>query len=528
MLCNELVNFHLLNINQFSYINPMKKFYFLLLAAFYAVVPVFAQFPAIQWQKTIGGSDNDYLTDLQQTSDGGYILGGHSSSNISGDKNENGIGCFDYWLVKLDSGGNLRWQKTIMGDLQQSIHLLQMAADGGYLLGGNVWCDTARTLADHDFGHQDCRIIKLNADGNTQWQKTIGDGRHNYLFSVYPTADSGCILHGNYQYKLSGFQNLDSMEDVGVECWIIKLDKAGRIQWQNSMEDKVIAAVQLTPDGGCILGGSARSDTTGEVSPKSSGYYNYWIAKLDAAGKMQWQHKINRKNWDYIITLQKTADGGYIAFGPSQSIMPFNPLTGNGSLFAEQDYWLFKLNADGELQWQNSLGLAKYSGQPTFQLTSNGRYFVQGYYTSFLLRSGDGPQNYYTWVAKLDTAGSRQWQHYEDVRYNRSSLFPSADGGYLFADIQDWRFACEDTSVLKNMDYKIAKFNSVGKEEWRKSFGGDSSDLLQCIRLTSDGGYLLGGCSRSNISGNKTENCLGEYDYWVVKLAPDDSLTRHR
>src|SRR4029078_6947398 len=90
----------------------------------------------IQWSKTIGGSSFDVLNTLQQTTDGGYILGGSSNSNISGEKTENSRGSYDYWVVKLDNLGNILWNKTIGAGAEDYLNSIQQTTDGGYILGG--------------------------------------------------------------------------------------------------------------------------------------------------------------------------------------------------------------------------------------------------------------------------------------------------------------------------------------------------------------------------------------------------------
>src|SRR5688572_17067739 len=92
--------------------------------------------PAIEWQNTIGGSAGDYLHAVQQTTDGGYILGGVSNSGISGDKTEICNGSGDYWMVKTDANGNIQWQNTIGGSGHDQLHAIQQTSDGGYVLGG--------------------------------------------------------------------------------------------------------------------------------------------------------------------------------------------------------------------------------------------------------------------------------------------------------------------------------------------------------------------------------------------------------
>ena len=98
----------------------------------------------IEWDKTIGGNDVDYLRSLQQTNDGGYILGGSSGSSISGEKTQNNrCGCYpvwwyyDYWIVKLNSTGKIQWDKTIGGSAGDEFTSLQQTNDGGYILGGS-------------------------------------------------------------------------------------------------------------------------------------------------------------------------------------------------------------------------------------------------------------------------------------------------------------------------------------------------------------------------------------------------------
>ena len=90
----------------------------------------------VQWQRTFGGTDVDEILALQQTKDGGYILTGNSVSYPSGDKAEN-KGVFDYWVIKLNSFGSMEWQKAIGGDSYEFCNSVQQTKDGGYLIGGS-------------------------------------------------------------------------------------------------------------------------------------------------------------------------------------------------------------------------------------------------------------------------------------------------------------------------------------------------------------------------------------------------------
>ena len=114
----------------------------LLTSAFCPLTSFSQTAPPIQWQNTIGGEGMDDLRSVQQTNDGGYILGGSSYSNISGDKTENNTDTIapytnDYWIVKTDSAGNIQWQNTIGGSDDDALRFIQQTADGGYILGGS-------------------------------------------------------------------------------------------------------------------------------------------------------------------------------------------------------------------------------------------------------------------------------------------------------------------------------------------------------------------------------------------------------
>ncbi|MBK8415879.1 MAG: hypothetical protein IPL22_16100 [Bacteroidetes bacterium] len=131
----------------------MKKYLLILFSSF--LLPVFSNAQVIEWQNTIGGESRDLLRSITQTADGGYILGGYSASDISGDKNENNNGLIDYWIVKIDSVGNIQWQNTIGGNGYDYLESIAQSADGGYILGGTsistISGDKTENCMDEDY-----------------------------------------------------------------------------------------------------------------------------------------------------------------------------------------------------------------------------------------------------------------------------------------------------------------------------------------------------------------------------------------
>src|SRR5690606_19328289 len=119
-----------------------------------------------------------------KTPDGGYVLGGISSSNISGEKAENSKGGADFWIVKTDSQGNILWQKTIGGEAGDTLQNITAATGGGYLLGGTSISGATGDKTEDNRGYSDYWVVKIDDFGNIQWDKTIGGDLADQLFDV--------------------------------------------------------------------------------------------------------------------------------------------------------------------------------------------------------------------------------------------------------------------------------------------------------------------------------------------------------
>jgi hypothetical protein len=417
-----------------------------------------------QWDKTYGGDISDYGTSIQQTKDGGYILGGYSFSGVSGDKTESSRGSFDYWVVKLDAAGNKVWDKTIGGDGYDGLSSLQQTKDGGYILGGRSDSGINGDKTESSRGEADFWVVKLDAAGNKVWDKTIGGKYYEDLISLKQTKDGGYILGGRSSSGISGEKTENSRGDA--DFWVVKLDWAGNKVWDKTFggsETDVLIALQQTQDGGYILGGYSFSGVSGDKTESSRGSFDYWVVKLDAAGNKQWDKTYGGAFTDYGTSLLQTQDGGYMLGGYS-----FSSISGDKT--------------------ESSRGNADY------------------------------------WVVKLDTAGNKQW----DKTYggNESdhftSLWQTQDGGYILGGHSSSGISGEKTEPGKGgSDYWVVRLDAAGNKQWDKTYGGNNIDYCAALQQTQDGGYMLGGYSISDKSGDKTEDSRGNADFWVVKLAAE-------
>jgi hypothetical protein len=268
----------------------------------------FGQKVVIDWQKTLGGSSPDHATSIQQTTDGGYIVAGYSSSDdgdVTGDN-----GSYDSWVVKLDAVGNITWQKSLGGSGDDRAYSIQQTANGGYIVVG--WSDSNDGDVIGNNGDFDYWVVKLDAVGNITWQKSLGGSGLDRAWSIQQTTDGGYIIVG---------QSFSNDGDVTgnngwADYWIVKLGVSGNIIWQKSLGGSsydYAHSIQQIADGGYIVAGRSKSNN-GDITGNNGGY-DFWIVNLDASGNITWQKSLGGSGADAAYSIQQTTDGGYIIVG---------------------------------------------------------------------------------------------------------------------------------------------------------------------------------------------------------------------
>jgi hypothetical protein len=340
--------------------------------------------PEIEWQNTIGGSSGDYLFSTQQTTDGGYILGGYSASGISGDKTEALLGYVDYWVIKLNSTGAIEWQNTIGGNITDILFSLQQTADGGYILGGYSYSNISGDKTEASLGISDYWVIKLNSAGAIEWQNTIGGSNYDFLQSIQQTSDGGYILGGYSDSDISGDKTEASLGNYNY--WVVKFNSIGAIEWQSTIggnDYDLLYSIQQTDDEGYILGGWSGSDISGDKT-EASMVGDYWVVKLNSTGAIEWQNTIGGNSSDVLRSIRQTTDGGYILGGYSETGISGDKTEASLGI---SDYWVIKLNSIGAIEWQNTIGGSSIDELHCIQQTVDGGFILGGF--SFSGVSGD-------------------------------------------------------------------------------------------------------------------------------------------
>ena len=350
-----------------------------------------AQAPAIEWQKCLGGTADDFANSIQQTSDGGFIVAGETRSN-DGDVSGN-HGKSDAWVVKLNSLGDILWKKCLGGTGNDYARSIQQISDGGFILTGYTNSNNGDVSGNN--GYYDAWVVKLNSSGDILWQKCLGGTYDDYARSIQQTSDTGFILAG---YTFSNDGDVSGNHGFG-DAWVVKLNSSGDIIWQKCFggtNEDYAYSIQQTSNGGFIVAGSTNSNN-GDVSGYH-GYFDYWVVKLNSSGDIEWQKCLGGTNNDYANSIQQTSDGGFIVAGYTES----NDGDVSGYHGGDYDAWVVKLNSSGDILWQKCLGGTIDDRAYSIQQTSDGGFIVAGFTVS---NDGDVSGNHGAsdaWVVKLN------------------------------------------------------------------------------------------------------------------------------
>lgn len=259
------------------------------------------------WEVSYGGNGNDGARSIQQTSDGGYVVVG-SASISSGDVGGN-YGGLDYWVLKLDTMGALVWETNLGGsgfDIPESV---EQTIDGGYIIGG--YSESSDGNVGGNYGGKDYWIVKLDASGNLVWETNLGGTLDDYAYDIHQTTDQGYIVAGYSESSDFDVSRNNGKKDCwivklntsGELIWEVNI---------GSSESDVARSIQQTTDGGYVFAGNSGASDF-DASTNNGGYADFWVVKLNPLGELSWEISFGGPEPDYANAIQQTNNGYIVA-----------------------------------------------------------------------------------------------------------------------------------------------------------------------------------------------------------------------
>jgi len=361
----------------------------------------------LDWVYNFGGSNEESAQAVIETSDGGYAVFGYTNS-IDGNLTDKTTEVNDFWLVKLDAEGNMQWNKTYGGSGDDRGQSIVQTADEGFAIVGYAMSSDGD--GSNNEGFHDNWILKLDPLGNIEWERSFGFSGHDHSYDVLQTTDGG--------FFFVGFLDITASEGEGGES------------------------------------------TNKRNTRTRHGVGEFWCNKLDADGNLEWRQFFGGTGNDRAFGAVQANDGGFVITGSSES-NDFDISNSSGSY----DFWAIKITAQGDLVWENSFG-------------------------------GTG----------IDKA----WD-----------ISNTNDNGYVITG----NTFSDDTDISKNngaSDVWLVKIDDAGKMVWEKTYGGSGFDSARAINIGADGGFVICGNSKS-IDADLSDNA-GENDIWLIKTDTNGNM----
>lgn len=493
----------------------MKKLYF----SIFALVGMVTYGQEVTWQRNIKSNTQDFLSQLTITIDGQILLSGSTIQTnqqaVSSSNQNNG---YDFHVLKMNQQGQTVWEKYFGGTQHDFLTATVSTQEGGFLLAGTSYSDEGLQKKNKSKGGSDIWLIRLDENGDEQWQKTLGTEVDEEAKSVIQTTDLGYYVAGNVQSKKGAFGSKDVL--------LVKLDKNGKIINQLYLGGKGLDEVEKiipTKDGGALVGIYSRSSkmengkmrTEKESSldeeskeetnlannqpstknhqpstkesnssilipttyqPKTTEHYgegDFWVVKLSKEGKVEWEKSFGGKEDDHLRTLANT-DTGFIIAGESRSSSSGNK---KSNIKEGTDLWVISLNELGEEQWQKGfnfknrdvlMSLNTISTLSTNNHQSTTKGYLLGGYTQ---AEGKVQKNDETfWMLYVDNQGEEVWRKYVEGKEKKQeerlvAATINRDGSYLLAGTSAEELGKENWKIVKLGDKQLEQL--IEKQDMR-------------------------------------------------------------
>jgi len=348
------------------------------------------------------------------------------------------------------------WQVAVGGPAKDWAYALTATHDGGV-------CTAGRT-ASKGAGLEDAWIVCLDGQGKRLRDRTFGGPAIDRARAIVETPDRGLVMAGATQSKGAG----------EFDAWVVKIDREGRLAWDRHFGGPATdwaSALTTTRDGGLAVGAYTQD--------VSGGPYDFWVIRLDGGGRLLWQRRYGGAATDWSNAIAETTDGDLVVVGHTES-------TGAGG----PDFWVLKLNADGDPLWAQSFGGAETDYASTVTATRDGGVVVGG------MTRSEGAGAFDIRVIRLDRSGKLTWDRTLGGAGNDwvRAVVETRDGTIALAGYTDSRGAGLN-------DVWFAKLGADGTLLDERTFGEAGNEWARAMVEMPDGSLVLAGDTYSRGAG---------------------------
>lgn len=520
----------------------------------------------IEWQKTMGGSDNDSGKDIIETPEGDFIVVGETeSSNGHVDHNN---GAYDCWVLKLNSKGRLMWQKTIGGKkVEFGKSVAYNYASGNFYVLGATTSDSSITGKK---GSMDFWLIKMDLSGEILSKTAIGGKNIDHPEKILIDKKGNIILLGTTNSNDGNLNNLQRYDNHDI--WILKLS-----------DNEILVEMDETKEKGvCITKSYAGGYFFAGINDIKLEKRNTVLSQYDPAGFEMFKKEIKGNGHDTPADIIKAHDGtgGYYLVGTSNSTngdfknnrgrkdIFFSKVSGTGDViytkvfgganddeasnvikknkqelyiigatkssdkdikhqhYGDKDIWVINIAKTGKIIWEKNYGGVKSETITKSILNNRKKLVIVGYSNS---DNGDILENHGNKDGIMmilgDTGQIEQFQHYGAEGNDWiNDIIQTPDGGYIMVGAS--KSPKIDDGLEGGSDFWVIRTNSSGDIVWEKTYGGTNNDEAMSVTKLSNGNYLVIG--RSNSNDKNIKNPKGDYDGWFIIIDDNGKLVNQK
>lgn len=393
--------------------------------------------PTVEWKKNYVGLKSDYISAWVETDDG-YLIGGYTDSGVGMDKSEPGYGKRDYWIIKIDKQGNKQWDKSFGGTEGENLYSI-VAADSGFLLCGTSNSGLSGNKSQAGRGGSDYWVVKISNTGEKIWDKRFGGSENDYFRRALATSDGGFILAGTSQSEISG-------------------DKSEALR---------------TP----------KSDPEME-------YGDFWVVKINSSGNKIWDKSYGGAGTDstgndVLTSLVASNDGGFLLGGNSNSMQGFEKSEDSNG---ENDFWLVKIDPSGQKVWDRTLGVQWDESLINIINSPDGGYMLAGKITKVELIN-ENRRDHYSEIQlrKVDSQGTSLWSRdynpHPDVNSHIEVVDLAGDSAGFYLQYENYSY---------NHEKVLAKYTWEGTNLYHTEFVLGENERVTFLEINDSGEGFIG------------------------------------